>query len=1144
MSSSLFGYLVHRPGDGVGYNGLNVANQSFLKAIIRYSQFSELHLFLVPADIKPFKTDWQPYFDTYGSGKQIKVLSVNQLPESFSTHTYTVFHSGDPYISDLVLLREHHAETLFPVVGRAHTLSDDTRLSRSRDLILAPVKSCDTVLCSSNSQMQVMKRLLSSASASLSNALAIALPYRGQLDRLAQGMEMDSPCQLTKAEARQSLNQRPDQLIILCLGRLSASDKMDLHPLLLALNDVVEERGIVDFLLVVAGTADAGDPYIQSLIKRAYELNLEEKVRFELSVDDEQKDLLLRSADIFVSVADNIQESFGLTPLEAMRESMPVVLSDWDGYKELIEDGVSGLLVPTSSVDLDELTRSLSLINASQARFIKAQATAVDVDALAKVVAALLTDSDYRESLGKAGRLRLAEQYDWTALIQQYHELVSRLQKEAQSIPFRSGRPVGISLQSTFGHYPSDNVEKTQYLCLTDRGLRVLLQAEHGFFFSELQELLDQQQLYPVLEACVEPVAISDLMQQFSDMTDVSFILQWMRKYQLLQLSESESESVCRPVVSLDVPDKELPVTVFFPEQRRGQWFKPFLAQCLEYLEPVVKPLDPSGAVLKSYTDELVNLLDESMLQGIGWFAKKRELVIYNGIMDTLEKEGGLAFLISQYPVWYRNRCRLVLRLLRSARRLMTRLEKDLPALSTEFQDLWSKDARHLTGIQVINVRSQNQTVILTLDNSETLVYKDRDLRIDNALVDDRQSLGNWVNKQLTHSQLGLHRVVCCQDGANLPGHSDCKRSNCTHYGYSQYLQSGQSVLSLSPEQAADYYCNLGSLMGFALFTGLADLHQLNFIHHGPVLYLIDAETAFNSSVLRHLGEELNNPTGLLLKGFADSSFEATGLYQLWQAFHTSRLNCCSVTLKNGQLQNAESLVFSEVAGHLLQVSGVSVLDAEGQNLASQYTSSLLTGFRKVLDVIGAHSLQWRTELDRMSGFAVRYQPLLNVNELRKQLRDISVSAPLQNLPPARLKGYVGRVVKRTTLAAEAGQKWLSAPWFEPVDQLVESLTESLLNLDLPSLTSVLGEQYLLALDKNGTRKVIVRQFFQQDFLTLAQQYSEQLADLEVRERLVNGYQIMLESWLTKELKPGEDMPEVLKAQLLNHLQGEQGGQP
>jgi glycosyltransferase involved in cell wall biosynthesis len=53
------------------------------------------------------------------------------------------------------------------------------------------------------------------------------------------------------------------------------------------------------------------------------------------------------AADIFISLADNIQETFGLTPIEAMASGLPVVVTDWDGYKDTVRDGIVGFRLAT-----------------------------------------------------------------------------------------------------------------------------------------------------------------------------------------------------------------------------------------------------------------------------------------------------------------------------------------------------------------------------------------------------------------------------------------------------------------------------------------------------------------------------------------------------------------------------------------------------------------------------------------------------------------------------------------------------------------------------------------------------------------------------------------------------------------------------
>ena len=46
-------------------------------------------------------------------------------------------------------------------------------------------------------------------------------------------------------------------------------------------------------------------------------------------------------------MSDNIQETFGITPIEAMSAGLPVVVSDWDGYRDTVRDGIDGFRIPT-----------------------------------------------------------------------------------------------------------------------------------------------------------------------------------------------------------------------------------------------------------------------------------------------------------------------------------------------------------------------------------------------------------------------------------------------------------------------------------------------------------------------------------------------------------------------------------------------------------------------------------------------------------------------------------------------------------------------------------------------------------------------------------------------------------------------------
>jgi glycosyltransferase involved in cell wall biosynthesis len=71
-------------------------------------------------------------------------------------------------------------------------------------------------------------------------------------------------------------------------------------------------------------------------------------------------------------------EGFGLTAAEAMAAGLPVIASDVDGLREVVDDGNSGLLVPFG-----------------------------DVEKMSSALLALLSNPERARSMGKNGKLRI-----------------------------------------------------------------------------------------------------------------------------------------------------------------------------------------------------------------------------------------------------------------------------------------------------------------------------------------------------------------------------------------------------------------------------------------------------------------------------------------------------------------------------------------------------------------------------------------------------------------------------------------------------------------------------------------------------------------------------------------------------------------
>ncbi|SEM57714.1 glycosyltransferase family 4 protein [Streptacidiphilus jiangxiensis] len=110
-----------------------------------------------------------------------------------------------------------------------------------------------------------------------------------------------------------------------------------------------------------------------------------ERITFLGMVSDEDKARLLRSVDVYVA-PNTGGESFGIILVEALSARAPVVASDLDAFRQVLDGGSSGELFPVE-----------------------------DAESLAKTVLRLLADPDRREALRDTGS-RHVRRFDWSTV--------------------------------------------------------------------------------------------------------------------------------------------------------------------------------------------------------------------------------------------------------------------------------------------------------------------------------------------------------------------------------------------------------------------------------------------------------------------------------------------------------------------------------------------------------------------------------------------------------------------------------------------------------------------------------------------------------------------------------------------------------
>ena len=136
-----------------------------------------------------------------------------------------------------------------------------------------------------------------------------------------------------------------------------------------------------------------------------------------------------------------------------MAAGLPVVVSDWDGYKDTVRHGVDGFRVPTIMPraglggDL-ALRHALEIDSYDMYIGYACSLTAVDVEATSAAFTALFESEELRRNMGAAGKARAREVYDWARIIPQYEDVWAELNEE------RKGAVAGAATQSSWPARP------------------------------------------------------------------------------------------------------------------------------------------------------------------------------------------------------------------------------------------------------------------------------------------------------------------------------------------------------------------------------------------------------------------------------------------------------------------------------------------------------------------------------------------------------------------------------------------------------------------------------------------------------------------------------------------------------------------
>lgn len=141
---------------------------------------------------------------------------------------------------------------------------------------------------------------------------------------------------------------------------------------------------------------------LEELIKK---LNLDKDVFLEGKIKNDLVPQVLNSLDLFCATSILDSESFGVAVVEAMACELPVIVTNVDGFSEVVTNNETGIIVPRHNIE-----------------------------AIAEAMEKLIYDSDQRTKMGKFARKRVLENYSWKEnvkyMISVYNDVIQNYKRE------------------------------------------------------------------------------------------------------------------------------------------------------------------------------------------------------------------------------------------------------------------------------------------------------------------------------------------------------------------------------------------------------------------------------------------------------------------------------------------------------------------------------------------------------------------------------------------------------------------------------------------------------------------------------------------------------------------------------------------
>lgn len=439
-----------------GIYGATIATHRFLPYLLSHGNFDQFHLLVPGAILSTDDALRENILGKLSNDSRIVLKASEEFSRNSKDGRYHVLHQPDgPVFLRPLSLRSRQQSSNLPVTGVTHSISYQFLLQELALLLMAGPRPWDSLVCTSSCGRKVIEALLDHVAENLKRETGISIDYAGRLDVIPLGVDTEQFRPRDKSRVRRLLQLPPERVIFLWFGRFSIYDKADLRPLLIAFRKACDKLDGNKPLLLFAGE-DVRAGAAEVIAKTAADLGLAEDVLIRRNPSILAGPLYFSASDVFICPSDNIQETFGQTIIEAMSSGLPVICSDWNGFRDTVPQGTVGFRIPTYWAQHDSKLSDNAPNTPWQLDHLRlSQALCVDLEQMAGAIQKLAQDAGCREKMGAQARKHAIENFDWRVVIGKYEELWDTLSSIATRETVLAPRKTAWLTPSYVRHFQS-----------------------------------------------------------------------------------------------------------------------------------------------------------------------------------------------------------------------------------------------------------------------------------------------------------------------------------------------------------------------------------------------------------------------------------------------------------------------------------------------------------------------------------------------------------------------------------------------------------------------------------------------------------------------------------------------------------------